>query len=340
MDGREDKDAQNNPTENPSVTPGAIFTPQEELIEVEETTPTVEPPAVIQPIPVNPNVTTPTGTGDIKLPGKKKSHRKIWVIFAIVALLGVIAAGVVFAMMNGLKESHSVASLEEVKRKFDLYANYLLFESSSDELAGNFIIGKSYALDEQLDTSTQYNAVYWDTAENLLTASVEAYSNNSNSNSNVVDYLSAHQANFKFLMTLRQLNAPDEAELIKQFLAGGSDVAHQYVDNLYSRFTTLGSSVAKKYAETKLAEYEALLGLLSIYNNSGCITETGLVDSECVNAIVYTEELRQFEEHSTQAAVDATSLVEETVTRMESDCWRISAQILEVADKNGDDSNE
>lgn len=158
--------------------PQGIFTPQEELIEVEETTPTVDPPQPIQPVPVSPNATVATGTGDIKLPGEKKSHKKVWIFFGIVALLGVIAAGVVFAVTNGILGGGSANTEQNAKKAFDRYATYALLGEAKDELTGEYDRREAYTLALKTEEAS-YDAAYWERASRLLSDATNAAAENS-----------------------------------------------------------------------------------------------------------------------------------------------------------------
>lgn len=328
MDGREDKDAQNNPTENPSVTPGAIFTPQEELIEVEETTPTVDPPAVIQPIPINPNATVSTGTGDIKLPGEKKSHKKIWVVFAIVALLGVIAAGVVFAFFSAKPTPLKAYDA------FLQYANYAKYGPDGDNQDQNqdsmwylFTItasdtnGSSYA--------SSYVKQLWSYYNEFLDAFRSAdYS--SGVRDSIDDLLVKYKNSLLAVTSYYTLDAIEQ-DLLKVYLVDGINSANAKLDEMIALGPSSTEYLAGILLEATRDYLSTRLSVLQSYDYHHCVMERR-VDYQCV-ADLSDSELSQKE---TEASLMRDSIAQ-TIPMLETSFMESTNKITTILKEHGDE---
>lgn len=239
---------------------------------------------------------------------------------------------------RGKSEVETKISLSEAKNKFDQYANYLLFGTSSDnELGGSFESDRSYELEDQLDGD---DSNYWQTAKNLLEVAVSTYQQIENPDKNLTLFLKSYQRSFVFIDIYHDTAELTDEQILARYVDEGFEATNRYIDSHYVTLAGLESEYAKTYAQVKSDQYKAFNNLLNIYNSGGCIKE-GILDDACINELYLAQSNEILDKTTTisKSEQTANSIIERVVRQLESDCWRISTQYTSQQDDENVEGN-
>lgn len=271
------------------------------------------------------------------------------VIFGLIGVaVMVVIILVVLAISNGAQSSvtptdnHVVTAAE---KKFNQFANYLLYEKDSDEFTGAYVSDKTYKLTENLE-GKNINETYWSQANEKLETAISDYTASSSPNPVLLSFLKNYRQDFRFIDAYRQVGEVDNNRLVSAYLSSGESGVETLVTNYYARIKDLGTDLATKYVELKNTQYKNMADVLGYYRQIGCLID-GEPDETCMmNKIdqsgVTADAQRVLQKMNgvSQAAYSADELVLSTVRRLESNCWQISEQFKHPVTDNEESTNE
>lgn len=325
MDGHKNKDAGSDLGSEVTNNPGAIFTPQEQLIEVEETTPTISTPEQIQPVPVRSNVTMPSGVGDIKLSNQKTSSKKPLVILLVIIIIATIIGLLVFAVIRSSPLGGQLSANSDAKKKFDQYASYILYGETSSGLSGEYDRLRYYKLSEEF-SSNPMDVEFWNEARVLLASAVETYSGLGKlADSDLADLLLEYQRTFLFVANYKSLGEPPEDRLIGVLLESGIDAAKNYVSSYYKGLSEHAQPATADIPGQLVTQYQSYAELLDFSNSHGCIVNAEL-DLSCAETAIddNSANISNILQAYDEAAEVSRNSVYAIVQELERRCWSIS----------------
>lgn len=266
MDGRDEENT--NSVDNEANVPGAIFTPQEELIEVEETTPTVDNPQPVAPVPVRSNATTASGTGDIKLQKPKKSHKGL-VAVVVILILAVAAGG--FGVWWALNREGAAPSPLQA---FESYKEYLVNGpeqgESPEETNQEWFL---FQMDEYYDSVDEQREYIKE-----LDRRFDEFAKLVEGNERLSGRLAAYRGFYVLAKVRPSLDIYVE-DLIKSYDESRSEGAHSFIQQATKfepevNLTASMSNALKAYLEADLVALE-------IYDAAGCFRDGGIDYASC-----------------------------------------------------------
>ncbi len=271
---------------------------------------------------------------DVVINNGPRTKGKLPIILLMIVLVGAVIGIVVWIVMRnvsgGTSDTTREVSIEQAKVDFDRFATYLLYGESRDELSENYNINYIYKIDQELVTPTDE---YWKNADNLLNTAVESYDHVKDNKESLVAALKSYREAFDFVDVYRAVVNPSDDDIVNAYLASGEGGAVSLVNQTYSPFGD--SSVAIAYVEARKSQYNALIDILKLYSENGCITD-GSMSSTCVNDLLINQEDRvnTLMSQETSSDLTATTLIDQTVTQLKSNCWQLRTQYY------GDDVEE
>lgn len=320
--------------------------PMSESAPAPSPTPTETPSANPEPTSIPgiiasaPTIATPAETGDIILsPDHPKSHNKRpfiigGVILAIVAIIVIVL--VVF--VKGFQTTSS-GSASVVKTQFNQFATYLLYGKSEDVLSGEYDGYKSYELDLQLERD-EMDSAYWEKSVELLEKAIASATENQSITRYLVKSLQSYQQSFNLIYAYRQNGDLGEERLLSSYLSSGSVTAETLIDNFYTKYDAIESSLAVNYVAERKAQYNGLLKIYVIYNDFGCI-KNGIIDElNCNISSDAADSLNDLFESVIAAQTNANTIIGDSIVGLKSRCWSLSAWLNDPTDERDEGNDE
>lgn len=283
MDGRENKDTNSNLGDEATNNPGAIFTPQEQLIEVEETTPTINMPEQVRPISVRSNTTVASGTGDVKLPREKKSSKpRIIIVLVVVFVIALIIVCTI-----SLAILFNTPNREAIESAFSDYKAYVMDGPSAhnedrqdtDANADEWYI---FRINDSGLTTTEIKTYISD-----VTSKFDAFRSlldKSNMTTRIED-LDGLKANISeygaLLIALTRIPFVKE-DLWNAYMTNGAEFATVLIQDTINLEPATG--LLERLLESIEQYLHAELEVLQVYTAHGCIKDTS-VDADCVDTL-------------------------------------------------------
>jgi len=263
--------------ENQPTEPQGLFTPPEKLIEVDEAALVPQQP---QSMPTRSNSTTPSGTGDIKLPGEKKS-RKGLIAVVIVLILAIAAGGFgIWWVLNRTSQSGATA----LKTAFNSYANFFLYNSESDtNLEGLYQYGDTYYIgelnsEEQIDAHFAKSEERYQNFLDVYKKYVEQHPDNS-IDANVAEYIESYYGDLDLLRFMKKAPNITANDLLGAYLKTPDGLSAQ-IDIYYDTFAKSSVESTRTYGSEYKDQLQYLLTAYQTYNAQGCLAD-GTISASC-----------------------------------------------------------
>ena len=286
------------------------------------------PPQPLQQFP--PQATTPPpsqfftqpttpDTGDVILSDTppQKSHKFLILIFgSIVLLILATVAGaisIIYGTQSSIEPRESQA-LEEVRNSFNIYANYLLYQTDGDTAVGDISWNTDQMLFYLEGKSSSEKEAYFEKLENLYINFMKTFEENKTSidPDNTYDALIYEiPTSLKVLkLYLSTPNLSKYAMADLYFREGSAEMISQ-VDQIYAPFETLNSATAIEYKNLKNTMATSIGYLYDSYQSIGCIDGRS-IDKSCVAAI------------SENDILDTQNILRETINDIATVEWEIN----------------
>lgn len=329
----------------PSVTPPApesIPEPTPVSNSTSTETPSANPEPTSMPgiIASAPTIATPAETGDIILsPDNPKSHNKRPFIIggAILAIAAVIVIALI-ALSKGFQTTSS-GNASIAKTQFNQFATYLLYGKSEDVLSGEYDSYKSYELDLQLEKDGMDSA-YWEKSAELLEKAIASATENQSITRYLVKSLQSYQQSFNLIYAYRQNGDLGEERLLSSYLSSGSVTAETLIDNFYTKYDAIESSLAANYVAERKAQYNGLLKIYVIYNDFGCIKDGVIDELNCNVSSGATDSLSDLFESVITAQTNANMIIGDSIVGLKSRCWSLNSWLDDPTDERDEGNDE
>ena len=236
-------------------------------------------------------------------------------------------------------QTTSSGSASVVKTQFNQFATYLLYGKSEDVLSGEYDGYKSYELDLQLERD-EMDSAYWEKSVELLEKAIASATENQSITRYLVKSLQSYQQSFNLIYAYRQNGDLGEERLLSSYLSSGSVTAETLIDNFYTKYDAIESSLAVNYVAERKAQYNGLLKIYVIYNDFGCI-KNGIIDElNCNISSDAADSLNDLFESVIAAQTNANTIIGDSIVGLKSRCWSLSAWLNDPTDERDEGNDE
>ncbi len=297
------------------------------------------------------NRTTSSATGDLVLPKSPKKPSKAPFAVAVVVLVALALGGGIYLLLNNRgkdpesSEGGVAKTAEEIQKKFNRQATYMLFGESEDSLPVEYEPDRIYKLDDYVAGEGEDSEKYWKTVSDSLQSVINDYKELENHDENLLVFLEEQQDSIEFLEKVSKIADPSEEEIVNLIIESGAESAKESINKALEPLREYNTLFIKDYVDQKTQQYNTNVDVYNIYINRRCVTisdDNGELvwDYTCLDEALNDGMIR--EQAGLMAELIRSNLesLQDATRRVESNCWRISSRFTEKPNEENSNTEE